>query len=244
VLDLLPYALVLTLGLLAGCLAGVIGTGSSIILLPVLVFTFGPKQAVPIMAVASVMSNLARVMAWRRDVDWRAVAAYAIPGAPAAALGATTLLALPSTWIDLALGIFFLVMIPFRHMQARTGRRLTLWQMGICGAVVGYVTGVVLSTGPLSLPVFAAYGLAGGAFLGTEAACSMILYITKVLTFRSLGAMPFDIFAKGLLVGSSLMIGTYGGKAVVKRMSVHVFGHVLDVVMFVAGIALIWNAVR
>ena len=44
------YLLILALGLVAGCVGGVIGTGSSIILLPVLVYTFGPKQAVPIMA--------------------------------------------------------------------------------------------------------------------------------------------------------------------------------------------------
>jgi uncharacterized protein len=56
------YVLVLALG--AGSLSGIIGTGASIILLPVLVFQFGPKQAVPIMAIAALMSNVAKVMAW------------------------------------------------------------------------------------------------------------------------------------------------------------------------------------
>ena len=37
----------LVLGLVAGALSGIIGTGSSIILLPILVFQFVPKQAVP-----------------------------------------------------------------------------------------------------------------------------------------------------------------------------------------------------
>jgi uncharacterized protein len=41
------YVLVLALGLIAGSLSGIIGTGASIMLLPVLVFQFGPKQAVP-----------------------------------------------------------------------------------------------------------------------------------------------------------------------------------------------------
>jgi uncharacterized membrane protein YfcA len=53
------YVLVLALGLIAGSLSGIIGTGASIMLLPVLVFQFGPKQAVPIMAIAALMSNLA-----------------------------------------------------------------------------------------------------------------------------------------------------------------------------------------
>jgi hypothetical protein len=48
------------------------------------------------MAITAVMSNLSRILAWWREVDCRACAAYSIPGIPAAALGARTLLALPS----------------------------------------------------------------------------------------------------------------------------------------------------
>jgi hypothetical protein len=51
-------------------------------------------------------------MAWWREVDWRAFAAYSIPGVPAAALGARSLLVLPAHVIDIALGAFFIVMIP------------------------------------------------------------------------------------------------------------------------------------
>jgi uncharacterized protein len=238
------YLLILALGLVAGCVGGVIGTGSSIILLPVLVYTFGPKQAVPIMAVASVMGNFARVIAWHRDVDWRAVAWYAVPGAPAAALGARTLLALPPAAIDLALGVFFLAMIPLRRWHAGRERRLAPWHLAIAGAVIGFLTGIVLSTGPLSVPVFATYGLTGGAFLSTEAASSLTLYVSKVITFRQLGALPATTFLEGVLVGSSLMVGTYGGKAAVSRMSPDIFRHLLDAVMLCSGLALIWTAVR
>ncbi|HWV62307.1 MAG TPA: sulfite exporter TauE/SafE family protein, partial [Oxalicibacterium sp.] len=94
------YFFVLLVGLVAGAVSGVIGTGSSIMLLPILVYTFGPKQAVPIMAVAAVMANFARVLAWWRLVDWRAFAAYSVTGIPAAALGARTLLALPSDIVN------------------------------------------------------------------------------------------------------------------------------------------------
>ena len=59
----MTYVLVLIVGLAAGALSGIIGTGASIMLLPVLVYQFGPKQAVPIMAVAALMSNVAKVAA-------------------------------------------------------------------------------------------------------------------------------------------------------------------------------------
>lgn len=102
------YLFTLIVGVLAGTISGVIGTGSSIILLPVLVFTFGPLQAVPIMAVAAVMVNFSRALAWWREIEWRTFFAYSLPAIPAAALGASTLLRLPPALIDTLLGLFSL----------------------------------------------------------------------------------------------------------------------------------------
>lgn len=236
------YTFVLLTGFAAGCLSGVIGTGSSIMLLPVLVHTFGPKQAVPIMAVAAVMANLSRVLAWWRVVDWKAVAAYGLTGVPAAALGARTLLVLPAHTIEIALGVFFLAMIPVRHLLARLQWQARLWHLAVAGAVIGFLTGMVLSTGPLSVPVFLAYGLLQGAFLATEAASSLLIYVSKALTFREFGALPVEVLLQGLLVGAALMAGTFAGKAMVLRMSAATHGHVLDVLLLCSGLALLWTA--
>lgn len=234
------YLLVLSVGFFAGIVSGIIGTGASIVLLPLLVLQFGAQQAVPIMAVASVMGNVAKMASWWREIDWRAFFAYSIPAVPAAALGARTLLVLPAATVDIALGVFFLLMIPVRHWL--TARRYTLrpWQMAIIGGAIGYLTGVVASTGPLSVPAFAAYGLVKGAFIATEAAGSLAIYVSKVVTFREFGALPWDSIAKGLIVGSSLMVGSYAAKFVVGRMSADMFRHVLDIVLLVSGVAMIW----
>ncbi len=236
------YVFVLLTGFAAGCVSGIIGTGASIMLLPVLVHAFGPKQAVPIMAIAAVMANLSRVLAWWREVDWKAVAAYAITGVPAAALGARTLLVLPANLIELSLGIFFLAMIPVRHLLARLQWKARLWHLALAGAVIGFLTGIVLSTGPLSVPVFLAYGLLKGAFLATEAVSSLFIYISKVLTFHEFGALPADVLAQGFIVGASLMAGTFAGRALVLRMSVAAHGQVLDGLLLCSGLALLWTA--
>jgi uncharacterized protein len=64
------FLFVLAVGLIAGTVSGIVGTGSSIMLVPVLAYAFGPKEAVPIMAVAAIMANVSRIMAWWREVDW------------------------------------------------------------------------------------------------------------------------------------------------------------------------------
>ena len=113
--------------LAAGALGSLVGTGSSLVLLPVLVFVYGPRVAVPVMAVAAVLANVARVAAWRRDIHWPAVFAYAVPGAPAAVLGAHTLFTIPQTVVDGVLGAFFLVMIPVRRIVA-----VRQWRVRLC----------------------------------------------------------------------------------------------------------------
>src|SRR6478735_3154352 len=74
----MDFLLVLAVGLVAGTVGGVVGTGSSIILMPVLVVAYGPLEAVPVMAIAAFMGNLGRVIAWRSLIDWRAAGAYCL----------------------------------------------------------------------------------------------------------------------------------------------------------------------
>ena len=241
---MLTYALVLLVGAVAGLVSGIVGTGATVILLPVLVFAFGPIEAVPTMAIVALMSNFAKITSWWKHVDWRATAAYAVGGIPGAALGAHTLLKLPPSIIDLALGVFFLVMIPGRHWLAARNYRIGAAALVPAGFAIGFLTGIVVSTGPLSVPLFSAYGLVKGAFIATEAAGSLALYISKAATFRTLGALPTDIILKGLIAGSAVMAGTYAARLLLERLHVATFQRLLDGVMLVSGATLIWEAVR
>jgi uncharacterized membrane protein YfcA len=238
----LNFLFVLAVGLVAGTLSGIVGTGSSIMLMPVLIHAYGPKQAVPIMAVAAVLANLSRILAWWREVDWRACAAYSLTGIPAAALGARTLLALPSRTVDMAIGVFLIAMVPVRHWLARHQLKLSLWHIAAGGAAIGYLTGIVVSTGPLSVPLFLFYGLTKGAFLATEAASSLGLYVSKSITFERFGALTPDIAIKGLIAGSSLMFGAFIAKRFVLRLEPDVFRLVMDGIMLAAGLSLLWSA--
>ena len=240
----LAFLFVLIVGLIAGTVSGIVGTGSSIMLMPVLVYAYGPKEAVPIMAVASVMANFSRILAWWREVDWRACAAYSVTGIPAAVLGARTLLALPSHAVDLAIGIFLIAMVPVRHWLARHDLKANLWHLAIGGAIIGYLTGIVVSTGPLSVPLFLFYGLSKGAFLATEAASSLGLYFAKSVTFERFGALTQDVFIKGLVAGSSLMSGAFIAKRFVVHLKPEMFRLVMDAIMIAAGLSMLWNATQ
>ena len=240
----MDYFAVLVAGLFAGTLGGIVGTGSSMVMMPILIVMFGPRQAVPIMAVAAIMGNMGRVLAWRREIDWRACGAYCATAVPGAMLGARLLLAIPPSVAETALGVFFLALIPARRWLARREFRISLVHLMLLGAPLGVLTGVVVSTGPLTVPLFTFYGLERGAFLGTEAASSLGMYGAKVATFQALGVLPLDVLLQGLVVGATLMAGSFVGRVVVLRLSSAAYRSLIDGLMAVSGASLLWAAFR
>jgi len=116
-------------------------------------------------------------------------------GIPAAAIGARTLLILPEHSSHRARCLLPrhgarppLACLPKPEVRLLASRRRR------CGH--RFLTGIVVSTGPLSVPAFAAYGLVKGAFIATEAAGSLALYISKALTFRQFGALPVESWSR------------------------------------------------
>ncbi|MES2106623.1 MAG: sulfite exporter TauE/SafE family protein [Pseudomonadota bacterium] len=238
----MDWFFILAIGLVAGTISGIVGFGSSIMLMPVLVIQYGPREAVPIMAISALMANLSRILVWWREIQWDACAVYSLAGIPAAALGARTLLVVPQHIIEAALGAFFILMIPVRRWLAARDLHLKLWHLAVVGAVIGYLTGIVVSTGPINAPIFLAYGLVKGAFLATEAAGSLGVYLSKALTFRYFGALPTGAIVKGLIIGSSLMTGSYLSKRFVLKLEPDFFRLLMDGLMLVSGLAMLWSA--
>ena len=135
-------------------------------------------------------------------------------------------------------------MVPARHWLARHELKISLLHLAIGGAVIGYLTGIVVSTGPLSVPLFLFYDLTKGAFLATEAASSLGLFLSKSVTFQRFGALTPDIALKGLVAGSSLMFGAFIAKRFVLHLKPEVFRLVMDAIMLTAGLSMLWTATQ
>ena len=237
------WAAILALGLGAGTLSGIVGFGASTMLMPALMLAFGPQRAVPIMAVAGLIANASRVGVWWREIDWRANGFYCATGVPCAALGARTLLVLDPRLVESVLGLLFLAMVPARRWLLGRGLRSTAWQLSAVGAAIGFLSGLVASTGPINAPFFLAYGLVKGAYLSTEAFGSMAIGLTKSLVFQRFDALSGETLAYGLLVGSSLMIGSRLAKGFVLRLAADRFRLIMDCLLIGAGLVLLWGAV-
>lgn len=239
----MSFIAVILLAVFSGVISGVVGTGSSILLIPALTYVFGAKEAVPIMALASVMGNLSRIYLWRHSIRFKPLFYYLLPGIPAVVLGANTLWIMPEKWLNIGMGMFFILMIPVIHLLRKHQIKMKTYQVIIAGAVIGYLTGIVFSTGPLTIPIFSAYGLTLGPLLATEAAASFVIYLTKALTFSQLGAVNSFILICGVLVGCGLTVGNYLGKKLVLKLTPKLFQWLLDAMLIFAGGSLLFNGI-
>ena len=237
------FLFVLIVGLIAGTISGIVGTGSSIMLMPVLVYEYGPKQAVPIMAVAAVLANLSRILAWWREVDWRACAAYSVTGIPAAALGARTLLALPSHAVDIAIGMFLIAMVPVRHWLARHELKANLWHLAHrrrCHRLSHRHRGLDRAAERAAVPVLRPHQGRVPRDGSRELARALFQQIRDLRALRR--ADHRTSLVKGLIAGSSLMFGAFIAKRFVLHLKPDAFRLIMDGIMLAAGASMLWTA--
>jgi len=238
--DLLLQALVLgLLGLGAGVLGGVIGFGTTIILMPALVYFYGPIQAIPVIALVATVANLSRIFLWWSSINWSVCFVYSITAIPAVILGVNTLVSLNDRLVEITLGLFLILLIPIRRWLRKKNFYLKLWQMSLVGAAIGYLTGIVATTGAINTPFFLAFGLTKGAFLGTEAASTLSILFTKGITFHQLGFLNNTAIIQGLLIGSCVLIGSIFSKRIVLALPEKKFLLLMELVMLVSGVSIL-----
>ena len=145
---------------------------------------FAGGLAIPIMAIVALMSNFAKITSWWREIDWRAMAAYALGGIPGAALGARTMLSLPPRVVDIALGCFFLVMIPGRRWLAARHYRIRAWTLVPAGLAIGFLMGegTAWRANRRRRRAFFWLGIAWGALFLLRLSVQLPLYLTDQVT--------------------------------------------------------------
>jgi len=227
------------LGLGAGVLGGVIGFGTTIILMPALVYFYGPIQAIPVIALVATVANLSRIFLWWSVINWKVCFVYSVTAIPAVILGVNTLVALNDRLVEITLGLFLIVLIPIRRWMRKKHFYLKLWQMSLVGAGIGYLTGIVATTGAINTPFFLAFGLTKGAYLGTEAASTLSILFTKGITFHQLGFLNTTAIIQGLLIGSCVLVGSIFSKRIVLALPEKRFLLLMELVMLISGVSIL-----
>jgi len=230
---------VIVTALVASILAAVAGFGGAVIMLPVLVWAVGIRDAIPVLTIAQLIGNLSRVIFNRRELKWPVVWRFALGAVPAAVIGGIIFATAPATALVRLLGVFLIIMVIYRHTSWGNNARLTLRGFVPLGAASGILSAVLGTVGPFAAPFFLSYGLVKGAYIGTEAMTAVIMHITKLGVYGSYALIGAQTLLVGIAIGGVMILGTYLGKRLLNRVPEHIFPYIIEGTMLVAGVIFI-----
>ncbi|MGC2211002.1 MAG: sulfite exporter TauE/SafE family protein [Candidatus Korobacteraceae bacterium] len=225
----------------AATLAAVTGFGGAAVLLPMLVFVFGVREAIPILTVAQLIGNGSRVWFNRHELAWKVVGWFALGGVPMAIVGGMLFARAPLAALTRALGVFLILIVVWRHIPRSTLLRPPLQSFAVIGAVSSFLSALLGSVGPLMAPFFLAYGLERGAYIGTEALSTVVMHIAKLIAYRQSAILPLHAVLAGLALGPIMVVGSFVGKRIVDRISERVFVAIIELTLLAAGVQFLWK---
>lgn len=234
-----PVDLALLMGgaFVAGVISAVAGFGGGILYLPLVVALVGPRDAVPLVTFGLVFSNLTRVSIHWKSIVWPLAARYIIGAIPGAAAGAVVFVKLPADWITKGIGAFLIASVVFLLAQKENRPPLTRWGIFYpLGAMVGFFSNMLGVVGPMAVPFFLATGIRKEAFVGTMAIGALLMHITGVTTWTFFDIITRATVLYGLLMGALMIVGTYAGTAMLKRINAKVFMYVVEAMLVVIGV--------
>ncbi len=239
--DALHLLAIAAVALAASTLAAVSGFGGAAVLLPVLVATFGMREAIPILTVAQLVGNGSRVWFNRRELDWPVVTWFALGGIPLALIGGMLFARAPLTFLTRLLGLFLILVVVWRHLRPKTSSKPPAWSFALIGAGASFLSALLGSVGPLMAPFFLAYGLVKGAYIGTEALSTVVMHVFKLIAYRHSSILPAHAVIVGLGIGPVMILGSYLGKRIVDRLPERIFVWIIEATLLMAGVVFLWK---
>jgi uncharacterized protein len=225
-----------TAALMASLLGSVAGSGGTAVLLPILVIYVGLRDAIPILTIANLSSNLGRVWFNRRQIVMPVVGWFALGAIPFALSGAMLFVIAPTVTLTRILGAFLLVTLAWRRFNRGVRRIKPAAWFAPLGAGFGLLAGLLEGVGPLMAPFFLAYGLVRGAYIGTDALATVLMQVSKLAVFGEKDLIDSRIVASGLILVPFMIAGAFAGKKIVDRIPESLFLLIIDVTLLLAGV--------
>jgi len=233
---LTDYLLLAFAALIGSTLAGVTGFGGAAILLPVLIHQFGARHAIPILTVAQLIGNGSRVYFHRKELDWKVIGHFAIAAVPGALIGGYVFSRVSNPILMRMMGGFLIATVAWRWTGFSKMTKMPL--KGFVGVGLGFsfLSALVGSVGPFIVPFFLSYGLVKGAFISTEAMCTVVMHIFKLIAYKQGSVLTTHAVLIGLALGPLMVMGSWLGKKLIHRMPEKVFVVLVELTLVAAGL--------
>jgi uncharacterized membrane protein YfcA len=223
----------------AAIMGGVAGIGTAIVMIPVLTFSLGVREAIPIITVAMMFNNISRWVANRHYINYKVVFWFSLGAVPTAVLGSFAFANAPEELLARGLGIFLLLLVTYRHLPFGQRTSMPLRGFAAVGSVQGFLSAIFGGAGPFGAHFFLTYGLYRNAFIGTAAVATTSINVAKSASYAGFSLLDGNAAAIAVTVGSIMVAGAFVGGILVKHVPDRAFAYIVESVMAISGLTLI-----
>lgn len=203
---------------IAAAISGAAGFGGALLLLPLLVATLGVTHAVPLLTIAQFIGNVSRAGLGFSQIHWKPVGLFLAGAIPMSVLGALSFVELPKDLVTRSIGAVILLFVTLKYFGiVRFRGSPALLVMG--GGLVGFLSGLVGSAGPLGAAVFLSLGLPPIAYVASEASTALVMHGVKMVIYQQYISLDRNFWVLAGLMGLAMVLGTWSAKSLIERMS-------------------------
>ncbi len=222
-------------------LSGTIGFGGAILLLPVLTATLGVAKAVPLLTFIQIVGNASRVIFARSEINWSAAKAFLVTAVPFSMLGAYSFVVAPKAIMLKLIGVSILVFMAMKLLGLTKGQ-VDKKGLPAAGAVVGFLSGLLGTAGPLGAAVFMSMNLPPLTYISTDAFSSLVMHTAKALVYHPATSDFASLSILTIVMSLTTILGTLVGNKIAKRIPEQLFRQVITAVVVIAALQMVFSA--
>jgi len=230
-------------GLIAWFFSTVACGGAATLLIPVITFLLGAQMVAPIISIAALFANPSRAVIFRKNIDWQVIR-HLLPGSIiGAVMGSWSLTQTNTQIIQILLGLFLITyVLQDRFSKVKLAIKMKLIWFFPLGLSVSFLSGLIGATGPVHNPFMLNYGLEKEHLVGTKAINSLIMQLTKLISYGAFGALSLQIASFGVALGLGAVVGVFLARKQLSRVDSQQFRQYTLILMFISGIAMLYKA--
>lgn len=235
---MLEFLMLFVAAFAAAAVSGAAGFGGAQLLLPLLAAVVGATHAVPLLTIAQFIGNLSRVGFGFSRIQWKPVGLFLLGAVPLSILGALSFVQLPKDLVTRSIGAAILLFVGLKYfgaLKVKAGPALLVGG----GGVVGFLSGLVGSAGPLGAAIFLSLELPPVAYVASEAMTALTMHSVKTVVYQRHIALDRAFWFLAARLGGAMILGTWSAKRVIGHMPRERFQQFVAVLLVVIAVYMV-----
>ncbi|HKR07220.1 MAG TPA: sulfite exporter TauE/SafE family protein [Bacteroidia bacterium] len=224
------------IALLCEIIGTVGGFGSSVFFVPLAGFFFNLKIVLGLTAVLHVFSNLAKIILFRKHIDYKLMWLFGIPSTFAVMLGAWIVTVTDIRYGELILSIFLLSFSAFFYFKPNFILPPNKANAITGGSIAGFLAGLIGTGGAVRGASMTAFNLEKSVFVGTSAAIDMGVDFSRSIIYLENGFIGKEHLPLIPILLFVSFVGSYIGKRIFAYVSQVNFKKIVLGLIFIIGI--------